>query len=161
MDRSEEDTVLASASLYKIPSHVFDRTSTTTPVEWSTASNESLFSIHMGNMSFSKDLACFKSGEFDKFGDFSMPSAPNSSQNIPPPPGNKFNDMSQRTAEQDRGSGVTEAKAAETMREVIMENTERNIKDDLPSTEGGVLQSNPSNMSGHSDGSAKSFAFQQ
>ncbi|KAH7657555.1 hypothetical protein IHE45_17G029600, partial [Dioscorea alata] len=36
------------------PASVFTRTSTT-PMEWSVASNESLFSIHLGNSSFSRD----------------------------------------------------------------------------------------------------------
>ncbi|XP_054820463.1 uncharacterized protein LOC129319425 [Prosopis cineraria] len=52
MERVEEPS---TSSAYRIPSHVFDRTNTNTP-EWSTASNESLFSIHMGNMSFSREL---------------------------------------------------------------------------------------------------------
>lgn len=38
----------------RIPSSIFS-TRPTTPMEWSVASNESLFSIHMGNSSFSKD----------------------------------------------------------------------------------------------------------
>ncbi|XP_075512710.1 uncharacterized protein LOC142548279 [Primulina tabacum] len=48
----------------RIPSHVFS-TKPTTTTEWSVASNESLFSIHMGNNSFSRDNAILfgKSGE--------------------------------------------------------------------------------------------------
>ncbi|XP_073128820.1 uncharacterized protein [Henckelia pumila] len=48
----------------RIPSHIFS-TKPTTPTEWSVASNESLFSIHMGNNSFSRDNAILfgKSGE--------------------------------------------------------------------------------------------------
>ncbi|CAN1795914.1 hypothetical protein LINPERHAP1_LOCUS20759 [Linum perenne] len=42
---------------YRIPSEVFSRTKSSTPQEWSVASNESLFSIQMGNMSFTKDQA--------------------------------------------------------------------------------------------------------
>lgn len=42
-------------SKYRIPSHVFSRSKSNTPVEWSVASNDSLFSIQMGNMSFTKD----------------------------------------------------------------------------------------------------------
>jgi hypothetical protein len=38
----------------RIPSSVFSSKSTT-PMEWSVASNESLFSIHIGNSSFSRD----------------------------------------------------------------------------------------------------------
>lgn len=42
---------------YRIPSSVFERTKSNAPMEWSVASNESLFSIHMGNNSFSGDNA--------------------------------------------------------------------------------------------------------
>lgn len=40
---------------YRIPSSVFERTKSTAPMEWSVTSNDSLFSIHMGNNSFSGD----------------------------------------------------------------------------------------------------------
>ncbi|KAI4302171.1 hypothetical protein MLD38_037953 [Melastoma candidum] len=39
----------------RIPSSVFERSPSSTPAEWSIASNESLFSIHIGNVSFAKD----------------------------------------------------------------------------------------------------------
>lgn len=58
-----EPTVSPSDS--RIPSSVFERSDTATPAEWSVASNESLFSIHMGNMSFTKEQLnlMYKSGE--------------------------------------------------------------------------------------------------
>lgn len=43
---------------HRIPSSIFS-TRPTTPMEWSVASNESLFSIHMGNNSFSRDHVFF------------------------------------------------------------------------------------------------------
>ncbi|KAG8501639.1 hypothetical protein CXB51_004047 [Gossypium anomalum] len=51
----------------RIPSSVFSG-KPTTPMDWSTASNESLFSIHVGNGSFSKDqfFMLYKSGELTK-----------------------------------------------------------------------------------------------
>lgn len=51
----------------RIPSSVF-ASKPSTPMEWSVASNESLFSIHMGNNSFSRDHAImlYKSGELTK-----------------------------------------------------------------------------------------------
>ncbi|XVF58434.1 hypothetical protein PTKIN_Ptkin07bG0066600 [Pterospermum kingtungense] len=52
----------------RIPSSVFSGKPATT-TDWSTASNESLFSIHIGNGSYSKDqffMLC-KSGELTKF----------------------------------------------------------------------------------------------
>ncbi|CAJ1944195.1 unnamed protein product [Sphenostylis stenocarpa] len=98
---------------YSFPSHVFSNSNMNSPVEWSTASNESLFSIYMGNSSFSTELGCFKSGEFDKPGDIT--------------PANKFQDISNRSHEEqllnEHSSKANEAKAAEIMREVIMESS--------------------------------------
>lgn len=56
--------VMAGYDPNRIPSSVFTPTS---PGEWSGASNESLFSIQMGNNSFSKDYAILygKPPEFD------------------------------------------------------------------------------------------------
>ncbi|PIN02273.1 hypothetical protein CDL12_25211 [Handroanthus impetiginosus] len=51
----------------RIPSSIFS-TKPANPTEWSVASNESLFSIHMGNNSFSRDYAILfgRSGEFPR-----------------------------------------------------------------------------------------------
>lgn len=51
-------------SKYRIPSHVFKRTKSNAPVDWSVASNESLFSIQMGN-SFTTDHFA---GKYEDFG---------------------------------------------------------------------------------------------
>ncbi|KAJ8464767.1 hypothetical protein OPV22_027319 [Ensete ventricosum] len=48
----------------RIPSSVFDRTKSNTPMEWSVASNESLFSIHTGK---SGDLTSLYSNHLDGF----------------------------------------------------------------------------------------------
>ncbi|TKY55025.1 hypothetical protein E2542_SST19439 [Spatholobus suberectus] len=149
---------------YIFPSHVFSKSNINSPVEWSTASNESLFSIYMGNMSFSNELVCFKSCEMDKPGDVCIHDQPNASPtqqppasqtHQPPAPVNKFNDISQRTAElrHQESSRVTEAKAAETMREVIMESsrTTENV---------GKGDDKVSNSHRQSDGSTNSYAFQ-
>uniref|UniRef100_A0A0A0KW65 Uncharacterized protein n=1 Tax=Cucumis sativus TaxID=3659 RepID=A0A0A0KW65_CUCSA len=58
---------------FRIPSAVFQRSSSVTPLEWSIASNESLFSIQVGNNSFSRDQVLMlnelgKSGELTKSG---------------------------------------------------------------------------------------------
>lgn len=56
----------------RIPSSVF-ASKPTSPMEWSVQSNESLFSLHLGNYSFSKDqffAFSSKSGEFPKNSDF-------------------------------------------------------------------------------------------
>lgn len=47
---------------YRIPPSVFERNKSSTPADWSAASNESLFSIHMGNMSFANNES-WRSGE--------------------------------------------------------------------------------------------------
>ncbi|XP_058081631.1 uncharacterized protein LOC131229661 [Magnolia sinica] len=54
---------------YRIPSSVFERSKSTAPMEWSVASNESLFSIHVGNSSFSRDHVFLmgRSGELTNF----------------------------------------------------------------------------------------------
>ncbi|KAG8384612.1 hypothetical protein BUALT_Bualt04G0136000 [Buddleja alternifolia] len=58
----------------RIPASVFS-TKATNPAEWSVTSNESLFSIHMGNNSFSRDHAILfgKSGEFPRLDDWDNP----------------------------------------------------------------------------------------
>ncbi|KAL9323527.1 hypothetical protein ACSQ67_008384 [Phaseolus vulgaris] len=53
----------------RIPSSIFNKP--TSPMEWSVASNESLFSIHIGNNSFSRDAFAFnnRSGELPRTSD--------------------------------------------------------------------------------------------
>ncbi|KAI3957749.1 hypothetical protein MKX01_007580, partial [Papaver californicum] len=60
---------------YRIPSSVFARSKSTTPQEWSLASNESLFSIHVGNNSFSREqMALFGNiGDLGKSGELVYP----------------------------------------------------------------------------------------
>lgn len=69
--------VAGSPSPYRIPSSVFARTKSTAPMEWSVTSNESLFSIQMGNSSFTRDQVCW----IGKSQELGMSSAPP----IPPP----------------------------------------------------------------------------
>ncbi|RDX84598.1 hypothetical protein CR513_34326, partial [Mucuna pruriens] len=56
----------------RIPSSIFGN-NPTNPLEWSLASNESLFSLHLGNNSFSRDhaFAFNKSGDLPRISDFS------------------------------------------------------------------------------------------
>ncbi|KAE9601914.1 hypothetical protein Lal_00040792 [Lupinus albus] len=159
---------------YTFPSHVFARNNTNNGlVEWSTASNESLFSIYMGNMSFSNEIPNFsggnnKSTELDKPYEIPiMPDQPPNAASSPSPqpptspaittPVNKFNDISQRTAEMHvecSKAKATEAKAAEIMREVIMETSRTN------ENVGKGGDDKNSNTRRQSDGSTQSFAFQ-
>jgi hypothetical protein len=76
----------------RIPSSIFSSKSTT-PMEWSVASNESLFSIHIGNSSFSRDHFIMfnnRSGEFPKTDDLIMASAPPPLPRLPPPEHDKI-----------------------------------------------------------------------
>ena len=71
----------------RIPSSVFERSKSNVPAEWSCTSNESLFSIHLGNNSFTGyggDL--MKSGELYKSGELLAysPGLP-----MPPVPGSE------------------------------------------------------------------------
>ncbi|KAH7529520.1 hypothetical protein FEM48_Zijuj05G0192700 [Ziziphus jujuba var. spinosa] len=159
----------ANTPEYKLPSYVFARTSTTAPMEWSVTSNESLFSIHMGNMSFTGDQLYFlgKSGELGKPGDPSVSPLIDYSSNQPPPREKSTAETGQKSGNLDEGLGATEAKAAETMREVIRENAENQKKEDEFLAKGATVSAvaspsgtSPSaSLSHHSEGSTKSFAF--
>jgi hypothetical protein len=171
MERQEDPATTSSTN--RIPLHVFDRDKSNT--QWSTASNESLFSIQMGNMSFSNDMAWLsKSDELDKQADHTNNTSGGFQSNhappLPPPQSTKFNDISHSFAEQHEDSlKVTEAKAAETMREVIMETSTRpknnksngDLKFDNVAPHSNILLSSYSDNdhSHHPDGSTKSFAF--
>lgn len=66
---------------FRIPSAVFQKSRSITPLEWSIASNESLFSIQVGNNSFSRDHVLMlselgKSGELTKSGELFVFSPP-------------------------------------------------------------------------------------
>ncbi|KAL2552205.1 uncharacterized protein Fot_05824 [Forsythia ovata] len=66
----------------RIPASIFSAKKTGT-TEWSVASNESLFSIHMGNNSFSRDHAMFlcKSGELPRLEEWN--NTPSNLQYVP------------------------------------------------------------------------------
>ncbi|XP_022736462.1 uncharacterized protein LOC111289572 [Durio zibethinus] len=147
---------LPSGASDRIPAHIFSRTSTAGPTEWSVASNESLFSIHMGNTSFSADqLRCItKSGELGYTIDYTLsgPLAdiPSNCQT----PTKNSTEITNKSGNLNEGRyGVTEAAAAETMREVLMEKESQqkeNIAKESPHYR---------SISQHSDASVKSFAF--
>jgi len=143
-----------NSSDYSFPSHVFDRHKSNT--QWSSASNESLFSIQMGNTSFSSDIGWItKSGEMDTSASpFHGNQAP-----LPLPPATKFTDISHSTAKQHEGSKVTEQKAAETMREVIMESSIKRSSLGNPESHYPDMHCDSGTHCRHSDGSTISFAF--
>ncbi|KAL0342436.1 UNVERIFIED_CONTAM: hypothetical protein Scaly_1906200 [Sesamum calycinum] len=119
---------------YRIPSSVFARKDSSTPKEWSVASYESLFSIHTGNMSFTNDQYCWRSGELG--GEVST-----SDQ--------MFSYSTEQSADvvradmRSRELGIAQA----TMKEVIQE------------SEGQSYGARNSHRSQESNTSAKSFAF--
>lgn len=159
-----------SPSPYRIPSSVFARTKSTAPQEWSVTSNESLFSIHMGNMSFNKDLYWMcKSGELGKGGESFMSPSPalmDCSSNQPPPPlvdhssnrspqplfdyssnppspkpGSDSIDIFKKNTTLDEGLRAT-PEAVETMKAVLRENAEANgEKENSSHTDGASCHS--------------------
>nr|KYP45798.1 hypothetical protein KK1_032616 [Cajanus cajan] len=109
-----------------------------------------------------------RSEDTTKSSKYRFPSHPQIPLPLPPPPqapSTKFNHISQSTANQHEGSKVTEEKAAETMREVIMENSinNENIRKGDSTTAGGPTRADRHahvhSSSHRSDGSTKSFAF--
>ncbi|XP_022774052.1 uncharacterized protein LOC111316328 [Durio zibethinus] len=87
----------------RIPSSIFS-SKPATPMDWSTASNESLFSIHVGNGSFSKDqfFMLYKSGELTKLDEQII------AQGNLLPSLKELDDMAARNENVEKGSGATE-----------------------------------------------------
>lgn len=150
---------------YRIPSSVFARTKSTAPQEWSTTSNESLFSIHMGTMSFNKDLySICKSGELGKGGELVMsPHMMDYPSNLPSPnPASNSIDIFKKNVTLDEGLHAT-PEAVETMKAVLRENAETDLDEENSShAEGASCHSaiaSPSCLSSASGGSDRSFVF--
>ncbi|KAJ8773138.1 hypothetical protein K2173_028315 [Erythroxylum novogranatense] len=143
---------------YRIPSHVFARSKSNAPMEWSTASNESLFSIHTGNMSFTREQLCWFQGDYAASSPIPMVDC---SSNQPPSnqsPSNKPAEIVQPNVHDYDQSGVTESKAAETMREVIRENEDQNNQVNSPPKV--CIQSASLNRGSDASGTSRqSFAF--
>ncbi|XP_017974835.1 PREDICTED: uncharacterized protein LOC18601660 [Theobroma cacao] len=93
----------------RIPSSIFS-SRPATPMDWSTASNESLFSIHVGNNSFSKDqfFMLYKSGELTKFDEQIIAQGGL-------PPLNKLENMTTMNENVKKGSAATEMPENTTM----------------------------------------------
>ncbi|XP_020678074.1 uncharacterized protein LOC110096447 [Dendrobium catenatum] len=140
----------------RIPSSIFAR-SPMTPMEWSVASNESLFSIHMGNSSFTRDQMFLtgRSGDLRGFasGTMDYPS-PWISQDSRLPAaaaagGVERKEMGDLVTEIDEAAAASAN--AEAMREVM-----RAAAEGKESEKKLMLGRS---ISRHSDGSATSFAF--
>ncbi|ESQ27733.1 hypothetical protein EUTSA_v10018880mg [Eutrema salsugineum] len=176
MERSTNNTTTTTTSSpnttsYRIPSRVFARTTSTAPVEWSTLSNESLFSIHMGNNSFT-------GGDYFKSGELTFPQPPSPiTPPLPSPlpsPHQETNqggsrvveeaktpvDIGKKAAETDkayRASKEEEQKAAASIREVIMANEAAKKENNNNNNKTNKLDRSVSRRS--EDVSVKSFAF--
>lgn len=137
----------------RIPASVFART----PMEWSVASTESLFSLHMGNSSFSRDSGFmqYKSGELHKFDETNSP---------PPAPlpiivekvlEKKIQDISE-------DSKVTEEKPVEPAKAVVKPELPPNNTKAVPvGTEKSISQekASPAEDLRQSSSSTQSFKF--
>ncbi|XP_042016715.1 hepatoma-derived growth factor-related protein 2-like [Salvia splendens] len=128
-----------SPSAYRIPPSVFERNKSSAAGDWSAASNDSLFSIHVGNMSFTNDQYMYRSEEL-----------------TPPPPGGDH--MFSYPAHSSNG-GVADMRSCElglaeaTMLEVIKENEGRSPPVPVPAEVRKARRSAGSNQSN------MSFAF--
>lgn len=145
----------AANPAYRIPSAVFASKSSGLN-DWSIASNESLFSIHMGNMSFTQDQSWLgKSGELGLMGDFPMPGGPLSPV-IELSSKRYFADTfsNKKSGEIEQ---PTKENAAEAMMEIIKENGAD--ADKQKSNAGNSHQSASFRRSDVSGASVKSFAF--
>ncbi|KAF8389935.1 hypothetical protein HHK36_024454 [Tetracentron sinense] len=144
---------------YRIPSSVFARSKSTTPLEWSVASNESLFSIHVGNNSFSGDQVFLlgRSGELGKSGELTK-SGELINFSPRPPLETASSEIDERSADMGEGLDVTEA-AAETMKDVLRATAKDRSKEQMPPVEGVHHSSSISNRSDGSGTSIQSFAF--
>ncbi|XVE68301.1 hypothetical protein DITRI_Ditri09bG0056500 [Diplodiscus trichospermus] len=93
----------------RIPSSIFGKPAT--PMDWSTASNESLFSIHVGNGSFSKDqfFMLYKSGELTKLDEQII------AQGNVLPSLKELEDMAAKNENIEKGSGASQMSKKTTM----------------------------------------------
>ncbi|XP_039007997.1 uncharacterized protein LOC120135910 [Hibiscus syriacus] len=128
----------------RIPSSIFG-TQPGTPMEWSIASNESLFSIHTGNNSLSKEqfLSLYKSGELTKLDEQII------AQGGVMPSLKELEKMA--AAEENAGKGCSGAEETPT---TVVETSEV-VEDDDDHNKSGIDGS----ISGLSDESTFSFAF--
>ncbi|WOL16150.1 hypothetical protein Cni_G24932 [Canna indica] len=137
----------------RIPSSIFTRTKSITPMEWSVASNESLFSIHVGNASFSRDHSFLmgRSGEFSPY----IGSSPESHQQLPCVPGSLGNGAEQ---ELDEPSSAREANA-KAMKNVAQTKEEGHPLKGQQLAEASTFSISLSRRSDASASSFQSFAF--
>lgn len=137
----------------RIPASVFARTKSATPMEWSVASNESLFSIHVGNSSFSRDLGFLSSKSEELLSNYSSGSPLDLSAPVPPK-----SDASPPTA---NAAAVEESGGNAAAKDVLNDSTEGGTDSDRRPVETAPSPPSPSLScrSGSSTTSFRSFAF--
>ncbi|VVA24121.1 PREDICTED: cell wall RBR3 [Prunus dulcis] len=139
----------------RIPSSVFARSKSNKEMEWSVASNESLFSIHLGNNSFSRDHIFLlgdltKSGELYKSGELFGLS--------PHPPPIPELEIESNGIEEVRESGA-EGMADETVKDTARTNAEDHSEGRVPPPNVSFKSHSLSRRSDGSGASTRSFAF--
>ncbi|KAL8120973.1 hypothetical protein AgCh_017946 [Apium graveolens] len=139
----------------RIPDSVFGRSSSAA-MDWSVASNESLFSLHLGNNSFSREQFLLMSGELYKSGELNKPDETVKSGRPPLFPLGKV--QKEEAMNSDKNPEQTEA-ADETLED----SSELDISDKLEEKETEVEMNGHSSMisrlSDASGTSTQSFAF--
>ncbi|XP_059658446.1 uncharacterized protein LOC132304739 [Cornus florida] len=147
----------------RIPSSVF-ATKSPAPMEWSVASNESLFSLHMGNNSFSRDHNLMMSGDFYKpeesreffiCRDLTMSGEMVCLKPPPPPPTGMDSEPKSVDARKNNLQATGGAEDA-TVKNVPKVTADAQQKGKVPSLEVSLSMNRRSDVSGTS---SKSFAF--
>lgn len=141
----------------RIPSSIFSKPSTA--MEWSVASNESLFSIHVGNNSFSRDhlILMHKSGELnrplDDFMNINPPTPP-----PPPPPITEMKTVENENLNLEKDMEVTKkpVEISEAVNTSFKDCQEQKSNDKVPPAD--AVQ-NLVSVSCRSDESTRSFQF--
>lgn len=136
---------------YRIPSSVFARSKSSSPVEWSIASNESLFSIQLGNNSFSRDHVIMWGDDLPKSGEQLKSSE--LIQFSPQPPGEKVAEL---TAD-DKNDVEKIFKANQRPVGFVQENGVSRMREKTPNNTIGPI--NSSRHSDESGTSGQSFSF--
>lgn len=136
----------------RIPSSVFNSRNTS-PMDWSVASNESLFSIHMGNNSFNRDHALLgKSGELTRPEEWS--NSPSGDFNNLPTLPTVIETHNERASMKD-----TEEEENETPKMGSKKFGRDDNKEKTPKVEVPYVLASPPRLSDDSGNSSKSFAF--
>uniref|UniRef100_A0A5B7CA42 Uncharacterized protein n=1 Tax=Davidia involucrata TaxID=16924 RepID=A0A5B7CA42_DAVIN len=141
----------------RIPASVFASKSPGPNDQWSVASTESLFSIQIGNNSFSRDLMLggdlYKSGEMTKSGELIRLRSS--------PPAAVGRESNHKIVEVEENLGGTEVAADETMKHVPRETEGNQSEENLSQLEGSRNSSSTHRRLDLNGTSRQSFAFSE